>query len=133
MMAAALQTQVATAHQIVQAGGHYVLTVKKNPPALYDALTLFFAPPTAPLQDARTVDYAHGRRFRARVALCWPFGASVALVSCSGRPSQTPRSVVAALQAPLLGYQMPFRVRHALLSRDTAAEDRRLPMMRPPL
>jgi len=60
------------------------------------------------------MDYAHDRRFRARVALCWPFGASVALVSCSGHPSQTPKSGVAALQAPLLGCQMPFRVRHAL-------------------
>jgi len=60
------------------------------------------------------MNYAHDRRFRARVALCWPFGASVALVSCSGHPSQTPKSVVAAPQAPLLGCQMPFRVRHAL-------------------
>ena len=62
VMADALHTQVATAHQIVELGGHSVLTVKKNQPALYDALTLFFAQPTAPLQDARTVDYAHSRR-----------------------------------------------------------------------
>lgn len=62
VMADALHTQVATAQRIVQAGGHYVLTVKKNQPTLYDALTLFFAQPTAPLAEARTVDYVRGRR-----------------------------------------------------------------------
>ncbi len=62
VMGDALHTQVATAQQIVRLGGDYVLTVKKNQPALYDALTLFFAQPTAPLAEARTVDYARGRR-----------------------------------------------------------------------
>lgn len=62
VMGDALHTQVATAQQIVDLGGAYVLTVKKNQPALYDALTLFFAQPTMPLQTARTVDYARGRR-----------------------------------------------------------------------
>jgi predicted transposase YbfD/YdcC len=58
----ALHTQVVTAQRIVHLGGAYVLTVKKNQPALYDALSLFFAQPTAPLAEARTVDYARGRR-----------------------------------------------------------------------
>jgi len=62
VMGDALHTQVVTAQRIVQLGGHYVLTVKKNQPALYDALHLFFAQPTAPLAEARTVDYARGRR-----------------------------------------------------------------------
>lgn len=62
VMADALHTQVATAQRIVHLGGAYVFTVKKNQPALYDALTLFFAQPTAPLQTARTVDRARGRR-----------------------------------------------------------------------
>jgi len=62
VMGDALHTQVATAQQIVDLGGAYVLTVKKNQPALHDALTLFFAQPTAPLAEARTVDYARGRR-----------------------------------------------------------------------
>jgi predicted transposase YbfD/YdcC len=62
VMADALHTQVATAQQIVDQGGAYVLTVKKNQPDLYAALALFFAQPTAPLAEDRTVDYAHGRR-----------------------------------------------------------------------
>jgi predicted transposase YbfD/YdcC len=62
VMAVALHTQVATAQQIVDRGGAYVLTVKKNQPDLYAALALFFAQPTAPLAEDRTVDYAHGRR-----------------------------------------------------------------------
>jgi len=62
VMADALHTQVVTAQWIVQLGGAYVFTVKKNQPALYDALALFFAQPTAPLAQARTVDYARGRR-----------------------------------------------------------------------
>jgi len=62
VLADALHTQVVTAQCIVQLEGQYVLTVKKNQPALYDALSLFFAQPTAPLAQARTVDYARGRR-----------------------------------------------------------------------
>ncbi len=62
VMGDALHTQVVTAQRIVQLGGAYVLTVKKNQPALYDALVLFFAQPTAPLSEERTVDYARGRR-----------------------------------------------------------------------
>lgn len=62
IMADALHTQVATARRIVALGGHYVLTVKKNQPALYDALVLFFTQPTAPLAQERTVDHARGRR-----------------------------------------------------------------------
>lgn len=62
ILADALHTQVATARRIVALGGHYVLTVKKNQPALYDALVLFFAQPTAPLAQDSTVEYARGRR-----------------------------------------------------------------------
>ncbi len=62
VMGDALHTQVVTAQRIVHLGGAYVLTVKKNQPALYDALSLFFTQPTAPLREARTVDYARGRR-----------------------------------------------------------------------
>ncbi len=62
VMGDALHTQVATAGCIVQLGGHDVLTVKKNQPALYEALALFFAQPTAPLATARTVDRVRGRR-----------------------------------------------------------------------
>lgn len=62
VMGDALHTQVATAGGIVQLGGHDVLTVKKNQPALYEVLALFFAQPTAPLATARTVDRVRGRR-----------------------------------------------------------------------
>ena len=53
-------------HQVVEAGGDYLLLVKENQPTLCQDIRLLFDPtlPTMPLTDrreGRTVDHGHGR------------------------------------------------------------------------
>jgi len=58
----AMHCQQDTARQIVEAGGDYVMTVKRNQPTLYEELRLFFADPQAPADQVdETVDGDHGR------------------------------------------------------------------------
>lgn len=57
----ALNTQTATAQQIINAGGHYLLTVKLNQPSLYRALKDL---PWRDVPAISQVEVSHGRRVR---------------------------------------------------------------------
>jgi predicted transposase YbfD/YdcC len=66
----ALHCQKATAQAILERGGDYCLALKRNQPALYDDVRLWFDDPAAPVDDVhQTVDGDHGRleTRRARV------------------------------------------------------------------
>jgi hypothetical protein len=69
----ALYCQRALCAQVLAAGGDYLLLVKDNQPALFEALTTHFDPPTSlgalPPHDARTVttrERGHGRQQEVR-------------------------------------------------------------------
>lgn len=69
----ALFCQRTLCQQVQDAGGDYVLLVKKNQPALYQDIALLFDPPPAlaalPVQDrreCRTVERGHGRQDEVR-------------------------------------------------------------------
>lgn len=58
----AMHCQRATAEAIVAAGGHYLMALKTNQPALHDDVRLLMDDPGAPADDAAdTVDGDHGR------------------------------------------------------------------------
>ena len=62
----ALFCQRTLCHQVLDAGGDYLLIVKANQPTLYEDIRLLFTPPvgTLPLDDRReatTIDHGHGR------------------------------------------------------------------------
>jgi predicted transposase YbfD/YdcC len=69
-----------TAQKIVEGGADYVLQVKANRAALYDAVTQFFETATAdnapgvPLRHARTAEVVHGR---SEVREAWSVAAAV--------------------------------------------------------
>jgi predicted transposase YbfD/YdcC len=70
----ALFCQRTLCQQVLAAGGDYLVTVKTNQPALYDAIQFLFDPPpvaaVVPLRDrreAQTLDYGHGRTMERRV------------------------------------------------------------------
>lgn len=60
----ALHTQTAFVRCVRAAGGHVVLTVKDNQPALAADLALLFADPLTATREAETLDCHHGRRER---------------------------------------------------------------------
>ena len=69
----ALFCQRALCAQVQAAGGHYLLLVKENQPALHEAIALLFDPPPvlarrplADLRTTRTIDTGHGRRPEVR-------------------------------------------------------------------
>jgi predicted transposase YbfD/YdcC len=74
----AMHTQTTTAQQILDQGGHYVMVVKKNQPALYRAIQLLFDQPpwleqerAAEYQVRRFPDKGHGRH-EVRTLECSP-------------------------------------------------------------
>lgn len=87
----ALHTQAEVAEQIVEAGGDYLMTVKKNQPILLEEIQALFAPHLAAEQDRETVvthDVGHGRIEDRRLTavslpeghLAWPGAKQVFLV-----------------------------------------------------
>lgn len=91
----ALLTQQALARQIHEQGGHYLMIVKENQPALYEAIELLFRTPPVParpgerLSDTRR-DKGHGRLETRTVAcstalagyLDWPYAEQVLCRTC---------------------------------------------------
>ncbi len=89
----ALFCQRALYHQVCEAGGDYLITVKANQPALLADLQLFFDPPgdepdwlRTDVRVSRTIDYGHGRIREVRrltastdlsAYLAWPQAARV--------------------------------------------------------
>ena len=74
----AMHTQTTTAQQILDQGGHYVMVVKENQPALYHAIHLLFDQPpwreqerAAEYQVKRFPDQGHGRQ-EVRTVECSP-------------------------------------------------------------
>lgn len=110
----ALHTQRKQAELILAGGGHYLMSVKRNQPALYEALALAFSilPPTTPAdaQDAAawgyarvaTVSKAHGRlevRTLERLTglndyLAWPGVAQVLRRTCRRTHLRTGKTTV---------------------------------------
>jgi len=91
----ALLTQQRLAHQILAQGGHYLMIVKQNQPALYEAVALLFRQPPVPvrrgeLRTAQTEGKDHGRLERRSLAsstaltgyLSWPGAAQVMRRTC---------------------------------------------------
>jgi len=91
----ALLTQQRIAHQILAQGGHYLMIVKQNQPALYEAVALLFRQPPVPvrrgeLRTAQTEGKDHGRLERRMLAsstaltgyLSWPGAAQVMRRTC---------------------------------------------------
>jgi len=91
----ALLTQQRLAHQILAQGGHYLMIVKQNQPALYEAVALLFRQPPVPvrrgeLRTAPTEGKDHGRLERRSLAsstaltgyLSWPGAAQVMRRTC---------------------------------------------------
>jgi len=91
----ALLTQQRIAHQILAQGGHYLMIVKQNQPALYEAVALLFRQPPVPvrrgeLRTAQTEGKDHGRLERRTLAsstaltgyLSWPGAAQVMRRTC---------------------------------------------------
>jgi predicted transposase YbfD/YdcC len=91
----ALLTQQRLAHQILAQGGHYLMIVKQNQPALYEAVALLFAMPPVPprpreLLTAQTEGKDHGRLERRTLAsstaltgyLSWPGATQVMRRTC---------------------------------------------------
>lgn len=68
----AMHTQRATAEVILRQGGHYLMVVKANQPALYATLAEWFATPATTAeaeQVVETLDKAHGRLERRTTRL----------------------------------------------------------------
>ena len=91
----ALLTQQRIAQQILAQGGHYLMIVKQNQPALYEAVALLFGMPPVPprpreLLTAQTEGKDHGRLERRTLAsstaltgyLSWPGAAQVMRRTC---------------------------------------------------
>ena len=91
----ALLTQQRIAHQILAQGGHYLMIVRQNQPALYEAVALLFRQPPVPvrrgeLRTAQTEGKDHGRLERRTLAsstaltgyLSWPGAAQVMRRTC---------------------------------------------------
>ncbi len=60
----AMHTQIATAQQILDQGGHWLLTVKGNQPSLHRALKQL---PWTKIPSTSQVDVSHGRRVRRTI------------------------------------------------------------------
>jgi len=91
----ALLAQRGLAAQIRRQGGHYLMMVKANQPALYAPIDLLFTEPPSPLASdhaaaATTVDKGHGRLERRRLErsaaltghLAWPDARQVLRRTC---------------------------------------------------
>jgi predicted transposase YbfD/YdcC len=91
----ALLTQQQIAQQILAQGGHYLMIVKKNQPALYEAVALLFRMPPVPTQPGelltgQTEGKDHGRLERRTLDcsialsgyLTWPGAAQVMRRTC---------------------------------------------------
>ena len=91
----ALLTQQRIAQQILAQGGHYLMIVKQNQPARYEAVALLFRLPPVPVRrgellTAQTEGKDHGRRERRTLAsstaltgyLGWPGAAQVMRRTC---------------------------------------------------
>ena len=58
----AIATNPTVAHAIIEAGGDYVLALKRNQPSLHDEVARYFADPaTIALETVETTDKDHGR------------------------------------------------------------------------
>jgi predicted transposase YbfD/YdcC len=96
--------------QVLDAGGHYLLAVKQNQPALYRDIALLFDPPatvlTRSLTDRRmteTMDYGHGRTLERRrlvattdlaTYLDWPGHAQVLRIERTWREHESAKRAI---------------------------------------
>lgn len=90
----AMNTQRSTAQCIIDQGGHYVMVVKQNQPALYDDIKTFFEGTFLPQEDDRDTDTRSGKdhgRLETRTLICseglsgyldWPGAKQVAMRRC---------------------------------------------------
>ena len=91
----ALHAQRTLSEQVVQAGGHYVWTIKENQPSTYQAIELLFTTPD-PVKDGldfqtvHTLNKAHGRIEQRTLTsssllqdyLQWPYACQVFRLEC---------------------------------------------------
>jgi predicted transposase YbfD/YdcC len=71
----AIATNPTLAQAIIDAGGHYVLALKRNQPSLHDEVARYFADPaTTGIEAAETTDKDHGRIEIRRTAVSHDIG-----------------------------------------------------------
>ena len=119
----AMNTQRATAQLIIDQGGHYVMVVKENQPALYDDIKTFFEGTFLPQEDDRDThtcwSKGHGR-LETRILTCseglngyldWPGAKQIAKRQClrreirSGKKSSEVTYAVTSLDRQQAGAQ----------------------------